>query len=62
MSLAEATANVAICYGITVGTQLVVFPLFGLAPDLRDNLIIGLIFTVVFLTRSYVLRRVFERQ
>jgi hypothetical protein len=60
MSLAEAMANVAVGYGIAVATQALVFPLFGLHASLSDNLLIGAIFTVVSIVRSYSLRRVFE--
>ncbi len=59
-SLAESVANVAVGYGVAVVTQVVVFPRFGLEADLFDNLVIGGIFTVVSLVRSYTLRRVFE--
>jgi hypothetical protein len=60
MSLAEAIANVAVGYGIAVATQALVFPLFGLHASLSDNLLIGAIFTVVSIVRSYSLRRIFE--
>jgi hypothetical protein len=61
MSAAEAVANVAVGYGLAVGTQLLIFPWFGLPPRLPDALAMGGIFTVVSLGRSYVLRRAFER-
>lgn len=60
MSGVEAVANVAVGYGVAVGTQIVVFPLFGLQASLGDTLAIGAIFTLVSLARSYVLRRVFN--
>ena len=60
MSLIEAIANVLVGYGVAVATQEVVFPLFGLQASLDQNLAIGLIFTVVSLVRSYMLRRVFN--
>lgn len=60
-SAIESVANVAIGYGIAVATQAAVFPLFGLHASTSDHLAIGLIFTAVSLTRSYVLRRVFNR-
>lgn len=61
MSLAEAAANVVIGYGIAVATQAVVFPIFGIHITLADDLRIGLVFLLVSLIRSYMLRRVFER-
>lgn len=59
-SLLEAVANVLVGYGLAVLTQLAVFPLFGLNTSLNQNLVLGTIFTVVSLIRSYALRRVFN--
>ena len=60
MSLLEAVTNIAVGYGVAVLTQVLVFPLFGLAVTVTENLLIGLIFTVVSIVRSYALRRGFE--
>ena len=60
MSLVESLANVLVGYGVAVATQMVVFPIFGLAVTVTENLLIGLIFTVVSIVRSYALRRGFE--
>ena len=60
MSLVESLANVLVGYGVAVATQMLVFPLFGLAVTFTENLLIGLIFTVVSIVRSYALRRGFE--
>lgn len=58
--MVEAVANVAVGYGIAVATQVAVFPVFGLHVSLADNLLMGAIFTVVSIVRSYSLRRLFE--
>ena len=60
MSLIEAVANVVFGYGIAVTTQITVFPIFELRVSLGDNLLIGALFTLVSLIRSYALRRLFE--
>ena len=60
MSLVESLANVLVGYGVAVATQMAVFPLFGLAVTVTENLLIGLIFTAVSIVRSYALRRGFE--
>ncbi len=60
MSLVESLVNVLVGYGVAVATQMVVFPIFGLAVTVTENLLIGLIFTVVSIVRSYALRRGFE--
>ena len=60
MSMVESLANVLVGYGVAVITQMMVFPLFGLAVTVTENLLIGLIFTAVSIVRSYALRRGFE--
>ena len=60
MSLVESVANVIVGYGVAVATQIVVFPIFGLHTTLAQNLMMGGIFTVVSIGRSYALRRLFE--
>lgn len=60
MSLVESLANVAVGYGIAVLTQIAVFPFFGLHVSLADNLVMGAVFTIVSIARSFTLRRVFK--
>lgn len=60
MSLMEALTNVVVGCGIAVVTQVLVFPLFGLAVTLTENMVIGGIFTAVSIARSFALRRLFE--
>lgn len=59
-SLAEAAANIAVGFGINFTANLLVLPLFGLTVTASDAFGIGLIFTVISLVRSYVLRRWFN--
>ena len=60
MSLVESLANVAVGYGIAVLAQIAVFPFFGLHVSLADNLVMGAVFTIVSIARSFTLRRAFE--
>jgi len=60
MSLVESVANVAVGYGVAVVTQILNFPVFGLHTTLAQNLKMGAIFTIVSITRSFALRRLFE--
>ena len=60
MSLVEAVANVVVGYGVAVVVQIILFPAFGLGVTVRQNLVIGLVFTAVSVVRSYLLRRIFE--
>lgn len=59
MSLVEAVTNTTVGYALAVGTQLVVFPFYGLHAALPEHLAIGAAFVLVSLVRSYVLRRAF---
>lgn len=60
MSAAESAANVAIGYGVAVGSQIAILPLFGVHLPLADNLAIGTWFTAISLVRSYLVRRAFN--
>jgi len=60
MSMVEATANVAVGFGVATATQMLAFPMFGLEATLGDHLALGAVFTAVSLLRSYALRRVFN--
>ena len=60
MSLVEAVTNIVVGYGLAVLTQIAVFPLFGLQVALRETFLLGLIFTLVSLIRSYTQRRIFN--
>lgn len=61
MSFVESIVNVTIGYGIALGTQMLVLPLFGVHLSVSDNMAIAAIFTVVSIARSYTLRRIFNR-
>lgn len=59
-SMLEALANTFIGYAINLGVQLIVYPFFGATFTFGQNIKIGLIFMVVSIARSYVLRRAFN--
>lgn len=59
-SFLESLLNVAVGYGIAILSQIVIFPWFGIQIPLRDNLLIGVLFTIVSIVRSYALRRAFN--
>ena len=59
-SLIEACINVAIGFAINFAANLVILPLFGYTPSLWDNFQIGLLYTVVSIARSYIIRRWFN--
>ena len=59
-SLIEALVNVAVGMVISVLLSLVVYPAFGHAFTLAQNIGITVIFTVASILRSYVVRRWFN--
>ena len=56
MSFVEAMANVVVGYGVAVLVQIVVFPVFGIAVSVGQNLRAGLVFTAVSIARSFLLQ------
>ena len=59
-SFAESIINILIGYFVALGSQLVIFPAFGVNLPLSDNLMIGAWFTLISLIRSYCVRRWFN--
>ena len=59
-SFAESCVNIAVGFSINYVANLLVLPLFGLNVTPADAFGIGVIFTVISLVRSYVLRRWFN--
>ena len=59
-SFIESLINVAIGYGVAIGSQILIFPLFKIHIPLSSNLIIGLFFTVISIVRGYMVRRLFN--
>jgi hypothetical protein len=60
-SLIESLTNVAVGYLVSIAGQILIFPLFGIDVPIRDNILIGVAFTVLSIARSYYLRRIFNR-
>ena len=60
-SLLEATTNVACGILVAWAVTFAVFPWFGYEARWDKSLGISLIFTVISLLRSYLLRRLFTR-
>lgn len=59
-SLIEACINVLIGYVINFCANLIILPLIGFHITLSQNLFIGLLYTVISVARSYVVRRWFN--
>lgn len=58
-SMLESLTNTVIGYVVAVASQLAVFPMFDIHIQLQDNLLIGVWFTAISLTRGYLVRRWF---
>lgn len=59
-SFIESLVNVAIGYGVACGSQIIIFPMFGIHIPLADNFVMGLWFTLISIIRSYAVRRMFN--
>lgn len=61
-SFIEAWINVAIGFTINYFANLFFLPIFGLHISLVDNFYLGLLYTVISVVRSYVIRRWFNQR
>jgi hypothetical protein len=59
-SFIEAWANIAVGFGINFVANMLILPHFGFAITASKAFWIGVVFTVISLVRSYVLRRWFN--
>jgi hypothetical protein len=59
-SFIESLINIAIGYVINFTANLLILPLIGFHITVTQNLFIGLLYTIVSVARSYVVRRWFE--
>lgn len=60
-SIAEAWANIGVGFGVNFTANILILPLFGFTSlTIKTNFEIGLLYTVISLIRSYVLRRWFN--
>jgi len=59
-SLIEAVINVLIGFLINMGANFLILPLIGFHITLQQNLFIGVLYTIISVARSYVIRRWFN--
>lgn len=59
-SFIEACINVAIGFAINFCANLVILPLIGFHISVSQNLFIGVLYTLISVARSYVVRRWFN--
>ena len=61
-SLTEAIINTFIGFVIAFISQLVFFPIVGIDVTLGQNLILTVLFTLVSIVRTYIIRRYFNKK
>lgn len=59
-SLIEAVINTCIGFAINYTANLLIFPLFGFHITPGANFVLGMIYTVISVVRSYCVRRWFN--
>ena len=59
-SLIEVGINITIGFWINYFANLLILPLFGFNVTWSENFLIGLLYTLVSVARSYVIRRWFD--
>lgn len=60
-SLLEAITNILVGYSVNVAANFVIFPLWGWTITIKQNIEIGIIYTVISIIRSYCLRRLYNK-
>jgi|TARA_R100001126_G_C4867305_1_gene170989 uncharacterized membrane protein len=60
-SFIESVTNVVVGFVVAVLANILVLPLFGFYPNLGEATSIGVIFTIISLCRSYIIRRLFNK-
>jgi membrane protein implicated in regulation of membrane protease activity len=61
-SLTEAIINTFIGFVIAFISQLIFFPIVGVDVTLGQNLLLTVLFTLVSIIRTYVIRRYFNKK
>jgi hypothetical protein len=59
-SILESITNVMVGFSINFIANLLIFPIFGWSISISQNMILGAIYTIISLLRSYCLRRAFN--
>lgn len=59
-SFVEACINVAIGFAINFVANLLILPLIGFHISIKQNLFIGVLYTLISVARSYTVRRWFN--
>ncbi len=60
-SIIEAVVNTVVGFAINFTANMLIFPLFGLHISPGANALMGCLYTVISIVRSYILRRTFNK-
>jgi len=60
MSAVEAVTNTVVGLGVAIGTQIAVFPIFGIEVSHAEHWLIAIPFVATSILRSYIMRRFFN--
>ena len=61
-SFIESLSQVVVGYIVAITGQLLIYPYFDINISLVSNLIIGLCFAIIAVTKSYAIRRLFNEK
>ena len=59
-SVLETLLNTAVGFAINYTANLLIFPLYGMHISPGNNFLLGLIYTIISVVRSYIMRRAFN--
>ena len=57
----EIGVNTIVGFSLSVGIQMLIYPLMDIPVTMSENISITLIFMFVGITRSFIIRRIFNR-
>ena len=57
----ESWSNILIGWAINFLANMIIFPLFGFKLSIGKNIILGIVYTLISLLRSFCIRRWFNR-
>jgi len=60
-SLLESLTNITIGFTVATISNFIVLPMFGYDVTAGDSILIAIVFTIISLVRSYIIRRVFNK-
>lgn len=61
LSLIESIANTLVGFLISLLVQLIIYPALDIPVTIYQNILITFVFTIVSITRSYLVRRFFNK-